>query len=241
MNIGIFGDSFADEIIFKDRPGLSWVEYLRTAHGKNVTCFAMAGSSLYYSYDLFKKNHIKFDKVVFVATAIGRLTIPSYINFKDESGEYLRHINTLDTAIAHLSDDNKHKHTEESYNATKAAAEYYKYLYDSEKEKSIYKLIIDDIFKIRPDTIMLYLHKDFSFNDNPGLVDISVYEMQPYGYDKLPIQMDYRKCHISEVNNSILADKVNSWIHGEQQVLSLNDFLVPSKEEIDSKVEFKLK
>lgn len=242
VTVGIFGDSFADENVFKDKPGLSWVEYLRNYYARDVKSYGKAGTSLYYSYELFLDNYKYYDKVIFVCTDLGRVTLPHYITFKSTKYEWLRHIPNHDTAQNHLRPDALELHTPDSINATKAAMEYFKYLYDFKKEERIQNLILGDILAKRPDALILYLHKNqspYQPIDMVGLIDISVKEVVPYGYEHTPIVMDTRKCHMSEVNNKNLAGLLNNWIGGQEISLALNEFEVPPREEIDAKVEFK--
>jgi hypothetical protein len=238
MKIGIFGDSFADEKVYEKLPGKSWVEYLRTDYNYDVTSYGKAGTSIYYSYDLFLTQNHHYDKVIFVCTDIGRIALPHYINVKKDF-DWLRHIPNVNTAESHLSSK---YHTHDSIAATKAAIEYFKYLYDSKKEEVIQNLILNDIRTRRPDTVLMYLHKEQSpwqHKDMVGLIDISVKELRAHGYENVPMELDQRKCHISEANNKKLAGKVNSWLLGEEQTLMLEEFEDPTREEIESKVTFK--
>jgi hypothetical protein len=241
MKIGVFGDSFADEKVYEKLPGKSWVEYLRSDHDHNVTSYGKIGTSIYYSYDLFLGWNHHYDKVIFVCTDLGRITLPHYIETKQDY-DWVRHIPNVNTAESHLDPDRLKYHTLDSVAATKAAIEYFKYLYDPGKEQTIQNLILNDILARRPDTIIMYLHKEQSpwqHKDMVGLIDISAKELRAHGYEDVPMELDKRKCHISEANNKRLAEKVNGWLNGEEQTLMLNEFEDPTREEIESKVIFK--
>jgi hypothetical protein len=241
MKIGVFGDSFADENVFKDIPGKSWVECLRDDYNYNITSHGKFGTSLYYSYDLFLNLHDLYDKIVFVCTDLGRIHLPHYIEIK-ENCDWIKHIPNLATAENHLSENRMMNHTLDSIAATKAAVEYFKYLYDPGKEQVLQNLIIKDILARRPDTVMMYLHKaqsHWQHKDMIGLIDISVKELRAHGYENIPMELDQRKCHISDSNNKKLAEKVNGWLNGQEQTLMLDEFTDPPREEIESKVKFK--
>ncbi len=241
MKIGVFGDSFADEKVYEKLPGKSWVEYLREDYNHDVTSFGKIGTSIYYSYDLFLGLHKNYDKIIFVCTDLGRIHLPHYINV-NEDYEWVRHIPNLTTAESHLDPNKMQCHTIDSIAATKAAIEYFKYLYDPGKELVVQNLIINDIFTRRPDTVMMYLHKEQSpwqHKDMVGLIDISAKELRAHGYENILMELDQRKCHLSEANNRKLAEKVNSWLAGHEQTLTLDEFEEPTREEIESKVIFK--
>jgi len=231
MKVAVFGDSFADEIINKREAGYkSWVELLREKYYSDLTCYAEAGSSMYFSYDLFLENHEKYDKIIFIMTTPGRLTIPKYIPFKQaDITRYMYHVNNIRTAQEHLV-NNAFLMTEPGTQATKAAIEYYKFLYDPIFDSRLHLLMKEHILEIRRDTIMVDTL-------DQGLSAIAYYEFDPSG--TRPAEMwkyrDRRMCHFSPRNNEILADKMFEWCNGTPvpSRLDLKDFEVPSKEELE--------
>ena len=73
--LGIFGCSFAADC-FPSFPERSWVDFIRETNLYEVTNFAKVGTILWYSYDMFLKQHHKFDKIIVVTTTPHRLTVP---------------------------------------------------------------------------------------------------------------------------------------------------------------------
>lgn len=227
MKVGIFGDSYADEKIHKLEANYkSWVEILREKYYPKLTCYGEAGSSLYFSYNKFMDNHNKYDKIIFVTTTYGRLTIPSYIKFLDHPDTYkMYHINGVETAESHLVKPGVM--TPEGILATKASIDYFKYLRDPVYDMRMHHLMKNSIKAIRPDAILVETLQ-------PGLSDISYYEFSPNG-DR-PAEMwqyhDFRMCHLSKRNNEILADKMFEWSNGAPVHIDVKDFEVPSREEL---------
>ena len=73
MKIGIFGDSFADTLVC-DKEEVSkhniigWPDLLKTEY--NIVNFSRGGTSLFYSYMLFKEKQTDFDKIIFVRKCV---------------------------------------------------------------------------------------------------------------------------------------------------------------------------
>jgi hypothetical protein len=67
LKVGIFGDSYADPIRhghdnFRELDDIGWPNLLQNNY--EVGLHAIAGSSIYYSYQEFLKHHEKYDKIV---------------------------------------------------------------------------------------------------------------------------------------------------------------------------------
>lgn len=228
MKVAVFGDSYADEKIHRRESGYkSWVELLREKYYPDLTCYGEAGSSLYFSYKKFIENHNNYDKVIFIITTPGRVTIPDYIKFNENPDSYLMyHINSIETAQSHL-DDRPAIMTEQGRLAHNAVIEYYKYLHDQTYDKIMYMLMKENISKMRNDVVLVDTLRR-------GLSDISYYEFAPEG--GRPPEMwhyrDQRMCHMSKKNNEILADKMFEWCNGTPVHIDVKDFEVPSREEL---------
>ena len=69
MNIGVFGDSYADKNSIT-----IWWQYLKSIHGHKVECFGEPGSSLSFSVDLIQQHHAKFDRIIWCATSVNRIS-----------------------------------------------------------------------------------------------------------------------------------------------------------------------
>lgn len=227
MKIGIFGDSYADENIHRNIAKYpSWVELLKDNKNFEVCSFGMSGTSLYYSYTQFLKNHEQFDKIIFVITVPGRIMLPEYISVPD-GDELWRHINNANTASQHI----KRANTSHFKNACVAAKMYYEYLFDLEKEELYHRLLIDEIKRIRSDAIMVDTASPII--GKVTLSEISKKEILGAG---LPIELfhsnDRRMCHLSKENNIRLSRLAKRWIDGEAVNLKFEDFTVPDASEI---------
>lgn len=231
MKVAVFGDSYADELTKSDVAGYkSWIEILREKYYPDLTCYGVSASSLYFSYDLFLEHHEKYDKIIFLATVAGRLTIPSYIKFKPMPTGDMHHITGIDLAEMHLK--KYYLMTEQGILATKAAIEYFKYLQDHKRETRYCNLMKEDIRKVRSDVILIDTFSEM--HRSKSLIDIAMYEMDPNA-GRIPEMWRYkddRRCHLSKRNNEILADKMFEWCNGTPVDINVKDFEVPSREEI---------
>lgn len=224
MKVAIFGDSFADDTLEKySYPG--WPAILKERYNVDIDNYSVCGSCLFFSYNKFLEVHKGYDKIVFVVTAYNRFTIPEYIEFKNVN-PLTRHINGPRVIQQWLTNRNL---SSQDRLALRAADMYYQYLYDNNKERILHNLIKKDIKNCRPDVIMLD-----AFTDDPSVVPllkISEMEVVSQGY---PLEMnnkdDWRTCHLSKENNEILADKVFSFLSGNQVKIKLEDFVTPKED-----------
>lgn len=69
LNIGVFGDSFA----WSDSED-AWVNLLKKEYD-TIQYFAKPGSSLWYSFNLFLKNHNNFNTIIFCYTHYNRFNL----------------------------------------------------------------------------------------------------------------------------------------------------------------------
>lgn len=231
FKVGVFGDSFADDKSKRELENSypSWVELLQTVHNHDVTCYGVSGASLYHCFSMFEKHHSNFEKIFFVVTFHGRQKIPDRIPF--EPMESWRHSNLHVDLIKNMISSKINI----PYIARKSLAvmiDYVKYLYDDERERRLHKLMLDEIRRIRPDVILVNVTPD---DVNPGLLAIS--EKERLGND-MDISVyahgnDNRMCHFSKRNNEIFSQKVDLWLNNYPVVYTLDEFEVPSKQEIE--------
>jgi hypothetical protein len=233
MKIGIFGDSYADEVAMNHTQYDCWVEILRKKYYPDLTCHARSGSSLYYSLNKLKQHHNDYDKVIFIVTGAGRFELPNYIDFMGQDDIHLRHIPNLATAENTLAKIFNYI-SPEVKTAYEAAVAYYKYLQDIERDKFVHDLMKEQIIKIRPDAVVV------DITDPTGrsttLIDISMQEVIGAGLPPTIFveKQDTRRCHLSQRGNEVLAEKMHQWLNGEPAVLKKEDFPIPPKEEIES-------
>ena len=232
MKIGIFGDSFADENFHVDYAKYpAWPTVLREKYKLDVECHGVAGSSLYYSFDLYRRNRWKYDKVIFVATAPGRITLPDRI---ETTKSKTRHINTLATA-EHVLKTEEGNMSPELQGALEAARDYFKYLYDDKREKLFSALMKKELksMNVSGNLILVNTTLDEFDKEESTLFDASMRELVANdAADELHLTRDARVCHLSKRNNEILADMAYEWLNGVPYSIDLNRFEIPRKEEL---------
>jgi hypothetical protein len=210
MKIGIFGCSFACPFSNTGIPnfnsnGRPWMNILHEDFNYDITTHGLAGSSMYYSYSLFKENYKKYDKIVFLGTYPDRKYCPNF---------YKPHIvfNNTDEMFADL----------EYYEPVKT---YFTYFHNPKEADDMKELMVNDIKKIGGNTT-LYI-------DTPTTLDevASMEEMNRINKGKSP---DHRWCHMSNENNYIFASQVNDWLKGNPFIFDFSSFKKPTVEELRS-------
>lgn len=190
MKIGIYGDSFAcpkssrQPKINTDMP---WMSILEKSGNHDITNFALSGTSLYWSYNIYKENHTKFDKNIFVATSPGRLYIPW---------------NSDRQHWTPVSVTNKiHSILNENCSLFNEVSDYFLKIYNY-KEHQTYK------------ELML---KNISTDDNILIIDtvdkLSRLSAKEHTYLTTdPDLIDNRWCHMSQEGNNFLAERIKIWL-----------------------------
>ena len=246
MKIGVFGDSFAS-LKFEQNLTPTWVDILSEKY--DVTNFALPSSNLYYSVNKLKEEHEQFDKIILVATVPGRLQIPDWIDAGINQHRYATNLLNVESELSHW-----HSLTTEekgylgiNFNlirAFEAARDYFIYLDDQKYNSYIQKLMIDEILRLRNDTIIIPVNID-SFGSDPKtmnirtLSDISHKENFAWHetYQNLQTRKigtnlrDFRNCHMTAENNVILAKKAEEWLSGSMVEIRLDDFVTPMNKE----------
>ena len=202
--LAIFGDSYArkDADDIYEQP---WHNFIKDYNIKN---FGEPGSDLWFSYNLFLKNHSKFDKIIFLVTAPHRIRLigPNTVIYHNQSY-------TTASIKASLATDTEL----DQYNIVLG---YYEFIHNKEKEEKVYQLIIDDIFRIRPDAIV-YPCFDNNWSSEMPLYNITKFEDSYLGMTDARRQEFYRKglrdsraCHMIEENNLVVANMFLSKLDG---------------------------
>lgn len=243
MKIAIYGDSWGSLGLNEPHSYLGWPEILANQPDVEVTNFSITGSSLYYSYKEFIKNHKFYDINIFLITSIGRL----YLSSMPEYYDIAKHVNGLANVlerkeaikkITYLTRATK-EHIEKINNALEL---YYLYLQDNERDSDIDDALIYHAKSISNNTIFIPC---FKHPDRPSLLD--VYEMENRvtkasetyflkGIDMNSIVdgkclRDIRICHMTKRNNEILAEKIINAIKTKTMSidLSTSDFAEPTE------------
>lgn len=68
LNIGVFGDSYADNELVPRMKELttdeSWIRYIKDK-GHRITSYALSGTASYHAFRKFKDHHAQYDHIVF--------------------------------------------------------------------------------------------------------------------------------------------------------------------------------
>lgn len=208
MKIGIFGDSYADK--HPDGLGKAWFEILRDRYNLDVTCFGQNGSSVYYSYTKFIEHHNQFDKIIFLVTGPGRLTLPIPKKY-DEMSIALRHVTNYDSFK--YSVNSNFKNDRYLRHVASALELYYLFLMDFEKDRLFHRLLIEEIRRVRPDGLYIPCFDNLEFSCEKTLSDIHRIDIAHYNLtEKEAIHRDIRHCHMNEKNNRTFAELIKNWV-----------------------------
>ena len=236
IKLGIFGDSFADGVSgwgedgFRD-VGPSWIEHIESTGKYSVECWAMGGSTLFYSKKFFDQYYHKYDKIIFVVTfPDARIWIPC----RDESNPQ-RFINPGWLIERHKfisRQPNRHDDFEKKF--IEAGSQYFSVIEDREYLKIVHDLMVKDIVKKVPNTILLPVCSEsiigYAYST---LGEITIKEHNHFrvnSYLWKPDNYDARKCHMSEENNLILSKKILEMLDGAPVKIDINDYVLPTKQ-----------
>lgn len=233
MKIGIFGDSYANSNLYPEdaveRVGKSWGEVLSEKY--DVTNFGLGGSSTYYSYLNFLENNQKFDKVIFIYSKIGRITLTPERYLKSPVFGYPRTqqicgANDVEISINMLRESDP---TSKDMLTLTVALDYYLYLENTQEQHIINSLYRDMVSVKRPDALVL---SSFGTCDRHKMVlfDISGKEYDawhPAIDDIITTHREIRRCHMTEENNIIFASRIEEWIKTNSFNMNLDMFVTP--------------
>ena len=223
MKIGIFGDSFAESDHDESLHGWAWhvSKNLPKAHIDN---YGTGGSSIYFTYSKFLKEHTKYDRVIVFGTCVNRLYLPDM-----PTHWRLTHI----AGSGHFEEGSESwlrwQETDAPDEIREAITLYYKHIVNYDQENKMRELMITDMQKLRPD--MLYF--DCFLNPTPTLEhkplskhlpieEISTLEI-PESVGKGPF-IDNRQNHMNAENNRIFGEKVTNWINTSQFEMNITEF-----------------
>lgn len=201
-NVGVFGDSFTDTD--DTQPYTTWASRY-TSYGKN-------GSDIYYSYLQFLEHHEKHDKIIFAVTDYNRhsrVYNDEWKNFSD--------INTLEMRL-------KWAETYEDKKVYETMFNLFKYLIsnNNSRELNIAKVLINEIKRIRPDTLFIRLFENTLGPDVLYLLKISELEKGDIHIgdwrDKSYYGMvDVRIQHLTRESHEVITNEIEkAWANGDQ-------------------------
>jgi hypothetical protein len=250
MKIGIFGDSFAESDNDESVHGWAWhvSKNLPKAHIDN---YGEGGSSLYFTYSKFLKEHTKYDRVIVFGTNGGRLYFPdmpthwrlTHISgsghFEEGSKSWLRWQETDVSPTNKWFTEARARDSIEVIDAggdgsltddchipdeiREAITLYYKHIVNYDEQDKMRELIITDMQKLRPD--MLYFdcfYETTQFSKHLPIVEISTLDLpESFGQGSF---IDNRQNHMNAENNRIFGEKVTNWINTSQFEMDITEF-----------------
>lgn len=201
-NVGVFGDSFTDTD--DDQSYTTWASRY-TSYGKN-------GSDIYYSYLQFLEHHEKHDKIIFAVT------------------DYNRHSRVYNDEWKHFSDPStlemrlKWAETYEDIKVYETMFNLFKYVIsnNNSRELGIAKVLINEIKRIRPDTLFIRLFENTPGPDVLYLLKISKLEKGDIHIgdwrDKSYYGMvDNRLQHLTRESHEVITNEIEkAWANGDQ-------------------------
>lgn len=221
--VGIFGDSFADELDYI--PGatpsknlISWPALLASEHKLRISNFAKGGTSVFDAYKEFLMNRHKVESIIFVVTESSRLYYKGPVI-----------VTNLDTIENFLK---THPPETPYYPIYLAAKMYYEHLHDTEFSDFVRDKIIEEVCKIcKEEGKRLILIPAFrKCKETTRYFDVMLYEivvkelMLQFGDSVYRKESNLRACHMSKNNNIHLANIVAGLVRGSERKITLDDF-----------------
>lgn len=236
MKVAIYGDSFAQN--FWDSrysPGESWVDILSDRY--EIRNFSVSGSSVWFSYTTFINNQSKFDRNIFLISNDERIyfhRLETKVSIIDHAHFQVHQLLDIKDLYNSRFSDNKYKN--EILDIWTAATNFRRMVDTSDEDKLKNFLLLEHMKnKYAASSIFIncfdgneYFMQDSNFM---SLVDIRNLENRAWNlYDDVDI-LDIRHCHMTNDNNAIFAEKLDTWIRTNNFDMAINDFIVPKMEE----------
>lgn len=219
MKIAIYGDSFgANPIGVKDYSiypyvGPSWWEILSSKYA--ITNYCEWSASLLFSTDQFLKTHEQYDKIIFLVTHPGRITV-KYNNTH-------RHFVNYEYSTFWKKDAKKQGWE----SLLDAVLTHYKYIADYDYALLQHEAYLNLVTSKRPDTILIPSFKNSIPNFNGFcLCDVFDKEQQFWKIKYDVSKCDIRKGHLTNKNHEIFYNLIEKILHGVNE-LDLEKFTNP--------------
>jgi len=223
MKIGIFGDSFAakSESGQLQKNKTFWPDVIGEVH--DVENFAKGGTNLYWSYNLLKDNHYKFDTIILAVTGPGRFYIP---NAKHQTVKHAFNLSQIENLLSSGADGRDSPYSENDVKILNTLHDYKVYVEDDNQTALFHELLLDKIKRLVPNIILipswggcLEPLKEIHGID-PGydsLVDISMLDLNYCKISFNRVMYDRRHSHLSPTNNLILGKDLLRYIESDKE------------------------
>jgi len=219
MKIGIFGDSFA--VYYPEKaPRTAWATVLEDKFKWDVTNYAWGATSLFWTYTQLLNNINDVDIVIMSITQQGRL-----YSHDPKACTGLSNYGSVNARLAGLSSSHA------DYEILNAALQYFVHLSNDDFNRYVHVKIIDDIKKLcnlQGKRLILIPGFDEDINSQDifqsALINVSVTECWAHFKQPYVIEAPTRNCHMTDANNSILAQLLDQILRGNRTEVKLNDF-----------------
>ena len=187
-----------------------WVDLLSETF--SVTNYARGGTDCYFSYKTFLETHKNYDKIIFLKTFPGRLSLhnKTWHHYYNASS-----ITATDKMSSIVRDYFVYVQPEDNFRTE---------LFDN--------LMIEDVMRKRPDTVYIDVASSSSTQSIP-LYDVYKSESIFWNIDYENIDyIDARQCHMSYKNNTMIYNKIcNSIKNSTPFLLSDTDIIQPDNKD----------
>jgi len=226
MQVGIYGDSYAASHDLGI--GKPWPQMLNDEFNLNSLSYAVSGSSLYYSFTKFKETQHLHEKIVFLATGVGRIMLTLPIPWANDP--VLKHVNSYER-FKYLV-ENRYKNAPYLKGVANALEGYYKFIMNTEADRLFHTLLVKEIKTIRPDALIIpcfYKIDKEIWPANETLYDISNIDVEYYNLNARTAQLsDKRHCHMNQENNYMFASMIADWVSSGSFNFNINKFVAPA-------------
>lgn len=217
MSIGIFGDSYADA---QPNVNRSWMYHFGNIKNDTFKTYGVSGSSIWYSFELFKKFYKKYSTVIFVY---------SYPHRIHHLPKQFTGCNYLEPEIVPFSLFQKNK------DINKLVKTYWKTFQNDDLDILIYQKIFDDVNKI-------------CYNEGKKIINVLPFEdvldgrMIDFGnargncftglqyvsfHDTIlkgnKYEFDNRCCHMTDYNNKVFAEILAENLSTDNNTITISE------------------
>lgn len=208
MKIGIYGDSFAERMSEN-----SWTVRLESLLGADITNYGLAGSDLYWSYNLYRQNHKEYDLNIFIATGSCRT---SYFDW-DRETQTLSHVWMQKGEVKDCINWNKNLFKYEMTDVDKQLVKNNRYEWAHYTHVDIVKhlAIYDSIKYLDNKTILINAFDEIESRcmSNIAMIDYE-YHKRSHG----PENVEIRPNHMSTLQNEKFAQYMKEHIKGKREI-----------------------
>jgi len=211
MNIGVFGDSYAEKTDSLDK---IWWGILQETYGHQVTVYGESASSIMFSFNLIKEHAAKYDLVIWCLTQPGRISFQF-----DNCYYHFNRASNFDYAPQFVA------------KKFKAFTTWWDNLVNWDDESVIGQALVHYLQQQVPN-LMIIPCFDSPLETNFHLYQLYMNETEHY-FPGIPIEKviqkysDHRKGHLTPTSHRILAQLINNDLSPKIFQASYDNFVTP--------------